>query len=184
MGRESVCNLSAISLSSGIPGNQGTPTDQDIRGHVHLFISNRSLQAFLLIKRHMGYVPFARMPLPLLLKKCVAVDLDLVDWTVYPPRYANTGLYALSEIVELRLTLDPIILQGSVRLIWSFHHLRTLRLQWWRGSRGDHLVEPCFDLTTWCPGPKTGKCESLRSLWFMVLSNFGHPLHAYANLLS
>ena len=118
---------------------------------------------------HTRYVPFARMPLPLLLKKCVAVDLDLVDWTVYPPRYANTGLYALSEIVELRLNLDSINLQASVRLFWSLHHLRTLRLnQRWRRSMREGAVDTRSDLTMWCPGPKTGKCESLRTLEYEV----------------
>ena len=109
-----------------------------------------------------GYVPFAQMPLPLLLKKCVALDLYFVDWRVYPPRYADTGLYLWSGIGELRLDLELRILRASVRFIWSLHHLQTLRLGW----SGD--VEASRFVTKWRPGHQTRKCQSLRSLEFVV----------------
>ncbi|KAI0704576.1 hypothetical protein C8Q76DRAFT_801494 [Earliella scabrosa] len=92
------------------------------------------------------YVPFARMPLPRLLKKCVALDLSFVDWSLYPPRYADTGLHVWSNIEELRLDLRASVLCGSFRWIWSLHHLRYLHLGWIS---------------------KTSRCESLQLLEFM-----------------
>ncbi|KAI0710615.1 hypothetical protein C8Q76DRAFT_623838 [Earliella scabrosa] len=110
------------------------------------------------------YVPFARMPLPLLLKKCVALYLYSMNWRAYPPRYADTGFYPWSRIVELRLYVELRILRAGVRFIWSLPHLRTLRLGW-----SQHVdVAKSRSLTTWWPSPQTGRCQSLRSLECMV----------------
>ena len=114
------------------------------------------------------YVPFARMPLPLLLKKCVALELWFINWDMYPPRYADTGLYPWSGIVELGLDLEWCILRAGVRFIWSLRYLRTLCLRW----RGD--VESSHILTMWWPDPQTGKCQSLRSLKFDVRDILSH----------
>ncbi|KAI0704580.1 hypothetical protein C8Q76DRAFT_178147 [Earliella scabrosa] len=106
------------------------------------------------------YVPFARMPLPRLLKNCVVVDLSLVDWDLYPPRYADTCLYAWSRIVHLRLRVQSSVLRGCLRFIWSLRQLQYLVLSWYNE---DHSPKSILPLTA-LPGPKSGKCKSLRSL--------------------
>lgn len=76
------------------------------------------------------YVPFARPPLPRLLKNCVALDLYSSDWTAYPPRYAGTDLIAMSSmgIVELYIALSSATTLSLLRFIPSLVKLRKLSL--------------------------------------------------------
>ncbi|KAI0704578.1 hypothetical protein C8Q76DRAFT_177661 [Earliella scabrosa] len=97
------------------------------------------------------YVPFARMPLPLLLKKCVALNLLGIDWNQYPPRYADTGLYRWSGVVELCLKVRSSVLRASLRFIWSLQQLHDLSLSW-SGDVG--LPTEKIRSTMMWPGPK------------------------------
>ena len=114
-----------------------------------------------------GYIPFARMPFPFLLKNCVVLDLSRVNWSMYPPRYAATGLRTWSGIVELRLKLQSkgtsVTVQDIFRFIWSLPRLQYLHLHWSQ----DHGAESTPSLRLW-PGRKVTKCASLQFLCFMV----------------
>ncbi|KAI0710590.1 hypothetical protein C8Q76DRAFT_68002 [Earliella scabrosa] len=111
------------------------------------------------------YVPFGRMPLPLLLKNCKGLDLRYVDWTVYPPRYADTGLYHWSNIVELWLDVRFIVLRPILRFVSSSRQLRYLNLNW-SGDLGPSNHSPVALAPMSWLDTKPGRCESLCTLVF------------------
>ena len=152
--------------------------DVELRHASDVYLLLRTLQeaphlADLVVRLAVGhmeqYVPFAWMPLPLLLKKCVALSLPYTDWAeVYSPRHPDGFLYPWSgRIVELRLHISSSTLRTMVRLIWSMYQLQDLYL-WWTENTARLTRTPIV----W-PGLKAGKCQSLRSLVFEVRLKIG-----------
>ena len=112
-----------------------------------------------------SYVPFARMPLSRLLKKCVALDLSTIKWSKYPPRYADTGLRSWSSLMELKIKIKHKVLRGVLRFVWSLPELQTLDLRC-----NDTMITKVDTLGSSAVrfNLKTGSCNKLRTLILRV----------------
>ncbi|KAI0748893.1 hypothetical protein C8Q74DRAFT_377631 [Fomes fomentarius] len=76
------------------------------------------------------YVPFARKPLPELLKNCTTLILTDVLWELYPPRAAAVTLlqYSRLPITKLEITISRGLFYDITRFIWSLSSLQKLSL--------------------------------------------------------
>lgn len=76
------------------------------------------------------YVPFARKPLPELLKNCTTLILTDVLWELYPPRAAAVTLlqYSRLHITNLEITISRGLFYDITRFIWSLSSLQQLSL--------------------------------------------------------
>ena len=106
------------------------------------------------------YVPFSRMPLPLLLNNCRALDLLGVRWNIYPPKFADTSLRSWSGLEELTIRFTPAVLPAILRFIWSLPRLRALYIHYHQATpRDKHL--PAVRPTTRIPATGTPTLQSL-----------------------
>ncbi|KAI0708051.1 hypothetical protein C8Q76DRAFT_800327 [Earliella scabrosa] len=76
------------------------------------------------------YVPFARLPLPRLLKNCVALDFQEIHWSYYPHRYADISLYQFQSLAlsHLSMRMDRVNVRAILRFVWSLPLLQDLKL--------------------------------------------------------
>ena len=76
------------------------------------------------------YVPFARLPLPRLLKNCVALDFQEIRWSYYPYRYADISLYQFQSLAlsHLSMRMDRVNVRAVLRFVWSLPLLQHLKL--------------------------------------------------------
>ena len=79
-----------------------------------------------------GYIPFAHPQFPRLLRNCAALDLCNIDWSFYPPRYADIGLYSWKGVIKLSIALTPYTTTSILRYIWSLPMLRDLIIHCYR----------------------------------------------------
>ncbi|KAI0773498.1 hypothetical protein C8Q74DRAFT_761323 [Fomes fomentarius] len=114
--------------------------DVDIRCSIHLdlllrTISETSYLADLIlgvcIFSQSEYIPFGRLLVPGLLKKCVTLHLRNLSWRTCPPRYADTNLYPLygSGLTQLSIQITQGSCTSVLRFVYELPKLQRLILE-------------------------------------------------------
>ena len=110
------------------------------------------------------YIPFARMPLPRLLRNCF--DLQLYNgWSNYPPWYADVGLRLWNSTAITRLSIVWSLQadRGVWRYIWSLPSLQELFLNIRFHKNFSDVIERCA-----ARDPPTRRCRALQILTIMA----------------
>ncbi|KAI0706693.1 hypothetical protein C8Q76DRAFT_162735 [Earliella scabrosa] len=115
--------------------------------------------------------PFARMPLPRLLKNCFSLEFYL-SWSRIPPRYADMGLYLWTDgatVTQLLITWYRYASRAILRYIWSLPSLQQLELRVYGPSK-ERSVTSSFPAS----GSPSGRCRALRRLRIVELVRTRH----------